>query len=187
MNKFSRIVPLASPSPKLWLTCSQTFSTKMRVIPCVGSWKWYTPNLQALYRKKSVNRFRRLRKIRCHWNCGWCFFASLNVVKLAMVVVEARLGARQVVFLLPLHPPVLEPNFHLTLSQEQRLCDFNAPAACEVFVEVKLFLQFQDLLARVGGSRTFVFAGAEACWEEKERTFREEVRDWLLWKWLGWK
>ncbi|KAJ8377219.1 hypothetical protein AAFF_G00265140, partial [Aldrovandia affinis] len=44
------------------------------------------------------------------------------------------------VILLPLHPPVLEPDFDLALGQAERVRDLDAPPAREVPVEVELLL-----------------------------------------------
>lgn len=68
----------------------------------------------------------------------------------------AAVGARLLLHfdlrvLLPLHPSVLEPDFDLPLVQTQGVRDLHAPAAAQVAVEVKLFLQLQSLVAGVTG------------------------------------
>jgi hypothetical protein len=51
--------------------------------------------------------------------------------------------------LLELHAPILEPDFDLPLSQAKGVSDFDPPPPCQVVIKVKLFLQFQRLVARV--------------------------------------
>ena len=55
----------------------------------------------------------------------------------------------QLVVLLPLHPPVLEPDFDLALGEVECVGDLNPAPACEVAVEVELFLQLQRLVSGV--------------------------------------
>ena len=62
---------------------------------------------------------------------------------------------RQPVVLLPLHPPVLEPDFDLALGERQLVRDLDAPAPRQVAVVVELLLQLERLVARVGRSRPF--------------------------------
>jgi hypothetical protein len=57
----------------------------------------------------------------------------------------------QFVILLPLHPPVLEPDFDLALGQDQRVGYFDSSATGQVAVVVELLLQLEDLVAGVGG------------------------------------
>lgn len=58
--------------------------------------------------------------------------------------------------LLPFHAPVLEPDFNLSFRETQRVRNLDAPSASQVSVEVKLFLQFEHLVSRVGSPRAFV-------------------------------
>jgi hypothetical protein len=63
-----------------------------------------------------------------------------------------RLGFRemsQLVVLLPLHPPVLEPDFDLPLGEVERVRNLNPAPAREVAVEVELFLQLEGLMSGV--------------------------------------
>lgn len=54
------------------------------------------------------------------------------------------------VLLFPLHPPILEPDFDLSLCQTQGMCDFDPPTACQVAIKMKFFLQFESLVSSVG-------------------------------------
>ena len=49
-----------------------------------------------------------------------------------VVVVGDNVHALHLVLLLPLHPPVLEPDFDLALCQTQRVGDFDAPTPSKV-------------------------------------------------------
>lgn len=73
--------------------------------------------------------------------------------------------------LLLLHPPVLEPNFHLRLVQLQRRSDLYAPCPGQVLVEVKLLLQFRQLLVREIRSTGVIEATCNTC----QRTAGEAV------------
>lgn len=51
-------------------------------------------------------------------------------------------------FLFPLllfHPPILEPDFYLSLVQLQSSSDLHSPGSSEILAEVKLFLQLRQL------------------------------------------
>ena len=50
----------------------------------------------------------------------------------------------------PLHAAILEPNFDLAFCHTHGMGDFNPPAASQVAIKMKLFLQFQSLVAGVG-------------------------------------
>ena len=67
----------------------------------------------------------------------------------ALVPALARLHLR-LVLLLPLHPPVLEPDLDLPLRQAEGVSDLYPPPPGEVSVEVELLLQLQGLVASVG-------------------------------------
>ena len=93
------------------------------------------------------------------------------VVQLVVVVVVVHhhgvmlhhVHGGDLVLLLPLHAPVLEPDLDLTLRQAQRVGDFDATPPRQVAVEVELFLQFQDLMAGVGRPLALGFhSGLEA-------------------------
>lgn len=43
-----------------------------------------------------------------------------------------------VVLLFPLHPSVLEPDLHLSLSQSQGMRDFNPTLSCQIRIKEKL-------------------------------------------------
>ena len=47
------------------------------------------------------------------------------------------------------HPPILEPDLDLPFRQAQGVSDLDAPASCQVAIEVEFLLQFQRLVARV--------------------------------------
>lgn len=51
--------------------------------------------------------------------------------------------------LLELHASILKPNFDLTLRQAKGVSDFDPPPPRQVVIKVKLFLQFERLVARV--------------------------------------
>ena len=51
--------------------------------------------------------------------------------------------------LLGLHAAVLKPDLDLSLGEAERVCDLDATFAREVAVELKLFLEFERLVARV--------------------------------------
>lgn len=53
------------------------------------------------------------------------------------------------IFLLPLHPPVLEPDLDLPFGETERVGYLDASPASQVAVKVKLFLQLQRLVASV--------------------------------------
>ena len=53
------------------------------------------------------------------------------------------------VLLLPLHPPVLEPDLDLPLRQAQRVRDLDPPPPGQVAVEVELLFQLQGLITSV--------------------------------------
>lgn len=65
------------------------------------------------------------------------------------------LFAFQLGIFLPLHPPVLKPDFDLSLVQAQVVGDLNAPPPGEVSVKMEFFLQFQSLVAGVAGPGPF--------------------------------
>ena len=58
--------------------------------------------------------------------------------------------AEQFALLFPLHAPVLEPDLDLPFRQAQGVRDLNAPPPRQVAIVVKLLLQLQRLVARVG-------------------------------------
>ena len=63
---------------------------------------------------------------------------------------------------LPLHAPILEPDFDLSFGQRQRVRNLDAPSSREVAIEVELLLQFEYLMTRVGGARSLVVAVGSA-------------------------
>ncbi len=66
-----------------------------------------------------------------------------------------RVHRRHLVLLLPLHPPVLEPDLDLPLGQAERVRDLDPAPSGQVAVEVELLLQLQGLVTRVGGPLPF--------------------------------
>ena len=50
----------------------------------------------------------------------------------------------------PLHPSILEPDFNLPLCHQQGMSNFYPPAACQVAIKMKFFLQFKSLVSGVG-------------------------------------
>ena len=67
----------------------------------------------------------------------------------ALVPALPRLHLR-LVLLLPLHPPVLEPDLDLSLCETESVSDLYPPAPREISVEVELLLQLQGLVPSVG-------------------------------------
>ena len=61
-------------------------------------------------------------------------------------------------FLLPLHPAILEPNLNLPLGEAQGVGYFDPSSSCQVPVEMKLLFQFQSLVPGVGCPLAFCFA-----------------------------
>lgn len=83
--------------------------------------------------------------------------AAVAVAAVVVVVVVGRFlvfalsfGVGQLVVFLPAHAPVLEPHLHLPFGQTERVGHLDAAAAREIAAEVKLLLELQDLLSRVG-------------------------------------
>ena len=66
--------------------------------------------------------------------------------------------AGHLVFLLPLHAPVLEPYFDLALCEAEGVGDLYPSPPGEVAVEVELLLQLQGLVAGVGCALAFGLA-----------------------------
>jgi len=56
---------------------------------------------------------------------------------------------RHPIILLPLHAPVLKPDFDLSLGETELVGHLDASPARQVAVEVKLFLKFQCLVTSV--------------------------------------
>ena len=52
--------------------------------------------------------------------------------------------------LLPLHPPVLEPDLDLPLRQAEGMGDLYPPPPSQIAIEVEFLLQLQGLVAGVG-------------------------------------
>ena len=65
--------------------------------------------------------------------------------------------------LLELHAPVLEPDFDLPLRQAKGVSDFDPPPPRQVVIKVKLFLQFQRLVARVSLATSSSRAAIGSC------------------------
>ena len=58
--------------------------------------------------------------------------------------------------LFPLHPPILKPDFNLSLRHQQGMCNFNPSTACQVTIKMKFFLQFKSLVSGVGRPDSFL-------------------------------
>lgn len=69
------------------------------------------------------------------------------------------------VFLLPLHPPVLKPNLYLPLRQAQGVGHLYPSPSRQVVVRVELLLEFEGLVPGVGLSTS----SAEAIRSWKKR------------------
>ena len=66
---------------------------------------------------------------------------------------------RDIVFLFPLHPPVLEPYFYLALRETEHVRDLYPSPAGKVAVIMELFFQLQRLVTRVRLPRALLFVG----------------------------
>jgi hypothetical protein len=61
------------------------------------------------------------------------------------------------VFLLPLHTAVLEPDLDLTFGEAQRMSNFDSSPPCEVSIEMELLLQLQGLVPGIRLPASFSF------------------------------
>ncbi|GIY86974.1 hypothetical protein CDAR_290111 [Caerostris darwini] len=83
---------------------------------------------------------------------------SVVVMRVVMVGVVVRHhlgdlrghGGGQLVLLLPLHAPVLEPDLDLPLREAECVGDLDPPPPRQVSVEVEFLFQLQRLVAGVG-------------------------------------
>lgn len=67
------------------------------------------------------------------------------------------------VLLLPLHAPVLEPDFDLALGEAERVGYLDPSPPCQISVEMEFFLQFQCLISSVWCPLTFCFTVRVYC------------------------
>ena len=56
---------------------------------------------------------------------------------------------------LPLHAPILKPNFDLSFRQTERMCNFYPSFPGKVAVEMEFFLEFKSLIPCVGLPASF--------------------------------
>lgn len=77
-------------------------------------------------------------------------FSFLLVILHVCLFLAAGTGAGSFIFFFPLHAPVLEPDFDLSLRETQSMGDLNASPPRQVAVVMKLLLQFQGLIPGVG-------------------------------------
>lgn len=81
---------------------------------------------------------RRFRRFRRRWRC------------LAVGILPAHvLRVWQLVVLLPLHAPVLEPDLNLPLGQYQGMSDLDPSPSRQVPIVMEFLLQLEDLVPRV--------------------------------------
>ena len=59
------------------------------------------------------------------------------------------------IFFFPFHSSILEPNFDLSLSQRQNLCNFDSSSASQIAIEMKFFFEFECLMSRISSSSSF--------------------------------
>lgn len=86
-------------------------------------------------------RRRGLGRLRRCWRC------------LAVRVLPAHvLRVWQLVVFLPFHTAVLEPDFDLSLRQDQIVSDLDSSSSRQVPIEVEFLFQFEYLMPRVGSS-----------------------------------
>lgn len=74
--------------------------------------------------------------------------------------VLVRLGTAHppaVLLLLPLHAPILEPDLDVALGEAQGQRELHAARSRDVAVKQELLLELEQLRARVGRPRAFVF------------------------------
>ena len=104
---------------------------------------WLITMMHWLVSHGDLNSFR---------NCWWC----QDVVSLIRMVWRHSTIKKRLVhlplphLLLQLHPPVLEPDLDLSLSETQRVSNLNPASPGEIVVEVELLLQLQSLEPGVG-------------------------------------
>lgn len=67
--------------------------------------------------------------------------------------------------LLPLHPPVLEPDFDLPFRQAEGMGDLYPPSPSQITIEVEFLLQLQGLVPCVGLAAAF----SVGAWEIKSK------------------
>ena len=85
-------------------------------------------------------------KYKANYFEGKCLL--LTVISLLPLLLIDLLHCSQL--LLQLHPPVLEPDLDLSLSETQRVSNLNPASPGEIVVEVELLLQLQSLEPGVG-------------------------------------
>ena len=68
------------------------------------------------------------------------------------------------------HAPILKPDFDLPLSQAKGVSDFDPPPPRQVVIKVKLFLQFQRLVARVSLATSSSRAAIGSCGAKQTNT-----------------
>ena len=71
------------------------------------------------------------------------FDSMFTIISLFPLLLVDFLDGSQLLF--EFHPPVLEPDFYLSLSQTEGVSNLNATSASQVVVEVELLLQLQGL------------------------------------------
>lgn len=79
------------------------------------------------------------------------------------------------VFLLPLHPSVLEPNFDLTFGEAHCMRDLDASPPGQVAVKVELLFQLQGLVACIGLSASFPVRTCGQTWVRTGRRGRLQL------------
>jgi len=82
---------------------------------------------------------------------------AIILLVVLLVFLFGILGVRKFVVLLPLHPPILEPNLDLPLCQAKGVGNFNTSPSGEVSIKVKFLLQLKSLVSSVGLPTTFPF------------------------------
>jgi len=109
----------------------------------------------------------RLMMRKCRHGCG------CRGVRRQLVLGHVR----HAVVLLPLHPPVLEPDLDLSLGETELVRDLDASPAGEVAVEVELLLQLQRLVASVRRTSSLAVAAVDAVnsFRTKTQTNRHAV------------
>lgn len=87
-------------------------------------------------------------------------------VAIRIHMVRHYVHRRHLMFLLPLHTSVLEPDLDLSLREAERVCDLDPSPPRKVPVEVELFLQLKRLVPGVRRPLAFRFpVGVHCTWK----------------------
>ena len=91
--------------------------------------------------------------------------SSLFLLRVVILLFGGFRGVNHFIFLFPLHPAVLKPDFDLPLGQSQGVWYLDSPLAGQVRVEEELLLKLQCLVATVGLSAS---PPSGSYWQKKD-------------------